>query len=58
MNKQKSYIKEMEDVFATIHLEDEEQGGLNYENATEELSEIETKWCLVGRFRTDSTIDF
>lgn len=57
MDRQKAAIREMEEAFATIQLEDEELGGLNYEN-TEELSEIDTRWCLVGRFLTDSPIDF
>lgn len=58
MDKQKAVMKEMEDVFATIQIEDDEYGGLNYENAKEDLSEIDTRWCLVGRFLTESTIDF
>lgn len=48
----------MEEAFAKIQIEEEEQGGLSYENETEELSEIDTRWCLVGRFLTDSPIDF
>lgn len=58
MENQKSYIQEMEEAFATIQIEDDENGGLNYENDTDELSEIETKCCLIGSFLTDSSIDF
>lgn len=58
MDKQKASLKEMEDAFTTIQIKDEEYGGLNYENVTEDLSEIVIKWCLVGRFLTDSPIDF
>lgn len=58
MDKQKSNLHEMEEAFVNIQIEDEEIGGLNYGNATEDLSEIDTKWCLVGRFLTDSSIDF
>lgn len=48
----------MEEAFAAIQIEEEEQGGLCYENDSEQLSEIDTRWCLVGRFLTDSHIDF
>lgn len=58
MDKQKAYLQEMEEAFAIIQIEDEENGGLNYENTTEDLGEINTKWCLVGRFLTESPIDF
>ncbi|KAK1387792.1 hypothetical protein POM88_015970 [Heracleum sosnowskyi] len=58
MDKQKTHIQEMEDMFATIQIEDEEHGGLSYKNITDELSDIDTRWCLVGRFLTDSSIDF
>lgn len=58
MSKSRSNIQEMEEAFAKIQIEEEEQGGLSYENEAEELSEIDTKWCLVGRFLTESPIDF
>lgn len=58
MNKQKSHTQEMEEAFATIQIEDEEQGGLSYENDTDELSEIDTRLCLIGQFLTKSVIDF
>lgn len=48
----------MEEAFATIQIEDEEQGGLSYENDTDELSEIDTRLCLIGQFLTKSVIDF
>lgn len=48
----------MKEAFSSIQIEDEENGGLNYENVSEDLSEIDTRWCLIGRFLTDSTIDF
>ena len=56
MNTQRAYTQEMEEAFASIQLEDEEQEGLNYENNVEDLTEIDTGWCLVGRFLTDSSI--
>lgn len=51
-------VQQMEHDFARIRLEDEEDGGLMYEVNQEDLSEIDTHWCLVGRFLTESTIDF
>lgn len=52
-------MREMEESFATVRLEDEEDGGLVYEGVTEEtLSEIDVRWCLVGMFLTDAPIDF
>lgn len=47
----------MKEAFAAIQIEDEEYGGLNYENDTGDLSEIDMRWCLVGRFLADSHID-
>lgn len=51
-------IQEMEASFARFKLDDEEEGGISYEENTEELSEIDVRWCLVGRFLTESPIDF
>ncbi|KAK1366218.1 hypothetical protein POM88_041779 [Heracleum sosnowskyi] len=48
----------MEEEFVMISIEDDEQCGIIYEENTESLSEIDTHWCLVGRFLTDSSIDF
>lgn len=58
MEEQRTAMQEMEDVFSTIRIEDEEQGGLMYGENAEDLGEIDTRWCLVGRFLTDSSIDF
>ncbi|KAK1399917.1 CCHC-type domain-containing protein [Heracleum sosnowskyi] len=58
MDKQKTPLQEMEDAFAAIQFEEEEQGGLSYGDTCEGLSEIDTRWCMVGRFLTDSPIDF
>lgn len=60
MDKPKTSLqeKEMEEAFASIQIEDEEHGGLNYENDVEDLSEIDLRWCLVGKFLTDPNIDF
>lgn len=58
MDKQKSHIQEMEEAFAAIQIEDEEYGGPSYENDNEDLREIDMRWCLIGRFLTDSHIDF
>lgn len=58
MDKQKSSIQEMEEAFAAIQIEDEEHGGLCYENDNEDLSDIDMRWCLIGKFLTDSPIDY
>ncbi|KAK1403248.1 hypothetical protein POM88_002853 [Heracleum sosnowskyi] len=47
MATQRDPIQEMEDDFAMISIEDEEQGGITYEEDTEALSDIDTRWCLV-----------
>lgn len=57
MDKGKLPVQEMEEAFARIQIEGEDQG-LCYENDAEDLSDIDTRWCLVGRFLTDSPIDF
>lgn len=51
-------VREMEESFARFRLEDEEEGGISYKGNTKDLSEIDTRWCLVGRFLTESSIDF
>ncbi|XP_074352285.1 uncharacterized protein LOC141691445 [Apium graveolens] len=58
MATKKDNLKAMEESFAMISLEEEEQGGITYEENAEDLSEIDMRWCLVGRFLTDSPIDF
>lgn len=58
MDKQYTYIQEMDEAFAMIQIVEEEQGGLCYADANDELSEIDTRWWLVGQFLTDSYIDF
>ncbi|XP_074378017.1 uncharacterized protein LOC141719538 [Apium graveolens] len=58
MAGQRNDIREMEESFSRFSIEDEEQGGLTYEENTPVISEIDTRWCLVGRFLTDSAIDF
>lgn len=58
MENQNKALQEMEEGFAMISNEDEEQGGLIYKENTEDLSEIDLRWCLVGKFITESTTDF
>ncbi|KAK1394518.1 hypothetical protein POM88_013574 [Heracleum sosnowskyi] len=48
MASRKSLEEEMEESFARINLE-EEEGGLIFEDSCESLSEIDVRWCLVGR---------
>lgn len=47
-------LQELEENFAMITIEDEEHGGLEYDGGAEELREIDMRWCLVGRFLTES----
>lgn len=51
-------MEDLVDQYAAINLEEEDSGGILYE--TEESFEggIDTRWCLVGRFLTDRSIDF
>lgn len=51
-------MEEMEEGMAMISLEGEEEGGLVYEENESELSDIDVRWCLIGRFLTESSIDF
>lgn len=53
---QRSTIQEMEEEFTMISIEDEEQGGITCEENADSLSEIDTRWCLVGKFLTDSSL--
>lgn len=58
MAGQSNATREMEESFARFSIEDEEQDEINYVAEPEICSEIDTRWCLVGKFLTDSTIDF
>ncbi|KAK1378352.1 hypothetical protein POM88_025096 [Heracleum sosnowskyi] len=57
MAGQRDDIREMEESFAKFSIENEEQG-LSYADDSTDLSEIDTRWCLVRKFLTDSSIDF
>uniref|UniRef100_A0A803NMT2 DUF4283 domain-containing protein n=1 Tax=Cannabis sativa TaxID=3483 RepID=A0A803NMT2_CANSA len=48
----------MDDQYASMTLDEEEMGGLQYGEEDEGLSEIDDRWFLVGRFITDREIDF
>ncbi|KAL8136157.1 hypothetical protein AgCh_010670 [Apium graveolens] len=50
--------REMKESFARFSLDDEEQEELNYAEDSKVLSEIDMRWCLVGKFLTNSSIDF
>ncbi|XP_074351653.1 uncharacterized protein LOC141690779 [Apium graveolens] len=58
MSTTRDSVQEMEEEFAMISIGDEEHGGLMYDEKSEELCEIDARWCLVGHFLTDSSIDF
>lgn len=58
MARQGRDIADMEASFARFSIEGEDQGGISYEKDSTLISEIDTRWCLVGKFLTDSSIDF
>lgn len=58
MGSAEKSLQDMEESFAMISIEDEELGGLVYDGNEEDLNEIDMRWCLVGRFLTESSIDF
>lgn len=51
-------FQDMEESFARFKMDEEQEGGISYEEHTEDLSEIDVRWCLIGRFLTESPIDF
>ncbi|WOG81854.1 hypothetical protein DCAR_0101008 [Daucus carota subsp. sativus] len=51
-------MDELADQYAAISLEEEESGGLSYEAEEALDGGIDTRWCLVGRFLSDRSIDF
>ncbi|KAK1383974.1 hypothetical protein POM88_021709 [Heracleum sosnowskyi] len=58
MDKQQTYIQEMEESFATIQIEEEEQGGLCYANTTDELNrDNPVKNALVQQTSVNSGYD-
>ncbi|KAM6549548.1 hypothetical protein CsatB_021224 [Cannabis sativa] len=44
--------------YESLNIEDEEETGILYEGGDEELSDIDDRWVLVGRFLTKRSIDF
>ncbi|KAK1383073.1 hypothetical protein POM88_020808 [Heracleum sosnowskyi] len=46
MTTYRTAVEEMEVSFANIRIEEEEEGGLIYEEENEDLSEIDLRWCL------------
>ncbi|XP_030479412.2 uncharacterized protein LOC115696660 [Cannabis sativa] len=49
---------EMETEYQNMNMGEDEDGFLMYEGETEDLEEFDDRWCLVGRFLTERTIDF
>uniref|UniRef100_A0A803P267 Reverse transcriptase domain-containing protein n=1 Tax=Cannabis sativa TaxID=3483 RepID=A0A803P267_CANSA len=48
----------MDQQYAAMSLGDDDDGFLMYVNDTVDTIDFDDKWCLVGRFLTDRTIDF
>lgn len=51
-------MKEIEEKYATLNLEEEEASGVEYEEDVDESNCIDLRWCLVGRFLVDIPVDF
>ena len=49
---------DLEDRYARLSLNEEEKGGLVLEEIAEDEGLEVFKWCLVGHFLTDNTMDF
>ncbi|KAK1397336.1 hypothetical protein POM88_007199 [Heracleum sosnowskyi] len=58
MDHQEQSIKMIEERYAAMTLEEEEAGGVEYEELEGEEEGIDTRWALVGRFLSDIPIDF
>lgn len=48
----------LENQYMNISLDQDEDENLSYAQGVEDLSEIDDRWCLVGRFLTDRVLDF
>uniref|UniRef100_A0A803PLX8 Zinc knuckle CX2CX4HX4C domain-containing protein n=1 Tax=Cannabis sativa TaxID=3483 RepID=A0A803PLX8_CANSA len=44
--------------YANFRIEDEEEDSLIYAGENDDLAEIDDRWCLVGRFLTNRSVDF
>ena len=47
----------LEECYANITLEEEDEGGIIFDENTGEDDAIDFRWCLVGRFLTDRPIN-
>ncbi|XP_062099844.1 uncharacterized protein LOC133805696 [Humulus lupulus] len=51
-------MKESEERYSMINLEEENEGGISYDSVENDGSGVDTRWCLVGHFLTKRIIDF
>ncbi|KAL8125389.1 hypothetical protein AgCh_012905 [Apium graveolens] len=58
MDQQSKYMKEIEDKYAAMNMNDEENNGVEYEEEIEETESLDTRWSLVGRLLVDVPMDF
>lgn len=58
MTSSRSTMEELEGRYAEIRLEEEEEGGVVYENVEDVTDEIDVRWCLVGKLLSDRPVDF
>lgn len=50
MDQQSNYMKEIEDKYAALNIDAEEEDGVEYEEELKEINNIDTRWSLVGHF--------
>lgn len=48
----------LENQYMNISLDNDDEEDLSYDQGVEDLTEIDDRWCLVGRFLTERTLDF
>ncbi|KAL8092405.1 hypothetical protein AgCh_034616 [Apium graveolens] len=58
MDPQSKYMKEIEDKYAALNIDEEEDIGSEYEEEIEETESIDTRWSLVGHLLVDVPVDF
>lgn len=58
MDQQSKYMKEIEDKYAALNIDKEDDKGVEYDEDLEETVSIDTRWSLVGRFLVDIPADF
>uniref|UniRef100_A0A803NTB2 DUF4283 domain-containing protein n=1 Tax=Cannabis sativa TaxID=3483 RepID=A0A803NTB2_CANSA len=58
MSTHHRHMSNLEDQYESLNIADEEEEGLLLDGENDDVSEIDDRWCLVGRFLTNRSIDF